>query len=296
MYVAESRWSRGESSLEAGLYLVPGARLQTIVSRGLAMDTRFLAAAETPADTVNLFLLHEGSVGIGLDEAATVAGHAPCWWVASRDEFELRRGPAASFSLRGEPRRSVEICLAVDRLHVPPGLRHGLRASSSALTASVAALFDRASSHRAQRVDRCRDLFRALSAEGICTLPTELDEGAHERSIQRILDSFDPLYQRHQTSAYAQLLAGLAGMSLRQTTRDVAAMTQLFRLPGNNLRELLRVLRLRRATMLLSAPGLSLEDVASEIGYGSLTALGRAFRDAGLPPPRDIRVALQSPA
>ena len=42
----------------------------------------------------------------------------------------------------------------------------------------------------------------------------------------------------------------------------------------------MRVLRLRAAVLLLSAPGGTPSDVARTVGYGSLDAMGRAFRDA----------------
>ena len=44
--------------------------------------------------------------------------------------------------------------------------------------------------------------------------------------------------------------------------------------------------------MLLSAREASIAKIAATIGYGSTTAMDRAFRNAKLPPPRDVRRAM----
>jgi len=58
---------------------------------------------------------------------------------------------------------------------------------------------------------------------------------------------------------------------------------------GDSFRDVVSDVRLRWAVLLLSAPALPIRDIARASGYGSLQALGRAFRDAGLPPPSAVR-------
>jgi hypothetical protein len=53
--------------------------------------------------------------------------------------------------------------------------------------------------------------------------------------------------------------------------------------------------RLRAATLMLSSPGVTPSDVARIVGYGSLDAMGRAFRDARLPAPSDVQAAVRYP-
>jgi AraC-like DNA-binding protein len=55
----------------------------------------------------------------------------------------------------------------------------------------------------------------------------------------------------------------------------------------------MRVLRLRAAVLLLSAPEATPSDVARTVGYGSLDAMGRAFRDAHLPAPSVVQQAVR---
>jgi AraC-like DNA-binding protein len=50
---------------------------------------------------------------------------------------------------------------------------------------------------------------------------------------------------------------------------------------------------LRVAVMLLSAPDATASDVSQVVGYGSLDAMGRAFRDAKMPPPSTILAAVK---
>ena len=52
------------------------------------------------------------------------------------------------------------------------------------------------------------------------------------------------------------------------------------------------MLRLRAAVLLLSAPDATPNEVAKVVGYGSLDAMGRAFRDAQLPPPSLVQGAV----
>jgi transcriptional regulator GlxA family with amidase domain len=98
-----------------------------------------------------------------------------------------------------------------------------------------------------------------------------------------------PLYQDLATSASLKQIAPLAGLSLRQIGRDLRELTQTFGLFGRGFRDAMRVLRLRAAVLLLSAPDSSPSDVARTVGYGSLDAMGRAFRDALLPAPRVVQ-------
>jgi len=102
-----------------------------------------------------------------------------------------------------------------------------------------------------------------------------------------------PLYQDLATSASLKQIAALAGLSLRQLGRDLRDLTRTFGLFGTGFRDAMRVLRLRAAVLLLSAPDGSPSDVARTIGYGSLDAMGRAFRDAHLPAPSIVQEAVR---
>jgi AraC-like DNA-binding protein len=102
-----------------------------------------------------------------------------------------------------------------------------------------------------------------------------------------------PLYHDLATSASLKQIAALAGLSLRQLGRDLTDLTRTFGLFGTGFRDAMRILRLRAAVVLLSAPEATAHDVARVVGYSSLDAMGRAFRDAQLPAPSLVHTAVR---
>ena len=88
-------------------------------------------------------------------------------------------------------------------------------------------------------------------------------------------------------------LSGLLGLSGRQITRDIKALATAIAAPGARWRNTMLDWRIRQATTLLSAPNTTVTEVAKEVGYGSVEAMGRAFRDAGLRAPTDVRSSMR---
>jgi len=287
MYIASSVWQGATASLETILHLVNDARIHAVETRGLHFDSRFLAPTEPAPSTVNLFLLVEGRAQVDARWYDT-----PCYFAVGPDEFERREPAARAFRFEGEPRRSIEVCLGVDRLHASLGLTHGAHPLPESVTRAARSLFDRELSQEA-RVERASMLIAALAEHRLCTLPVDVDDGERGASLQRVVSSFVALFRNQDKSAYGKVLADLAQVSVRQATRDVSTLYRRFRLPGSSPRELFRVLRLRRVTLFLSAQDESLEDVARAVGYSGLDAMSRALRDAGLPPPGEIRRRLR---
>ncbi|MDX2093227.1 MAG: hypothetical protein SFX73_35620, partial [Kofleriaceae bacterium] len=111
----------------------------------------------------------------------------------------------------------------------------------------------------------------------------------------RLWDVLRPLYEDLATSASLKQIAIVAKLSLRQLGRDLGDLTRTFGLFGAGFRDAMRVLRLRAAVLLLSSPGASPSDVAKGVGYGSLDAMGRAFRDASLPAPSVVQEYVRYP-
>jgi transcriptional regulator GlxA family with amidase domain len=125
---------------------------------------------------------------------------------------------------------------------------------------------------------------RGLAASVVTTEP--------ERFV-RLWAVIRPLYQNLATSASLKQIAQLTDLSLRQLGRDLTDLTQTFGLFGAGFRDAMRVLRLRASVLLLSAPDATPSDVAHTVGYGSLDAMGRAFRDAHLPAPSVLQQAVR---
>ena len=87
-------------------------------------------------------------------------------------------------------------------------------------------------------------------------------------------------------------VASHAGLSTRSVARDLAAFTQAHVVPFQSWRSGTRQMRLKLAVLALSAPDLPITEVAKLVGYGSVDAMSRAFRDAAQPPPREVRSTL----
>jgi transcriptional regulator GlxA family with amidase domain len=87
-------------------------------------------------------------------------------------------------------------------------------------------------------------------------------------------------------------MSGATGLSVSQAEREVQRLVSLFGMVGPGLRNVTHHLRLKVAVLFLSADGVSVGDVAQAVGYGSVDAMARAFRLAGLAAPSVIQESL----
>ena len=122
----------------------------------------------------------------------------------------------------------------------------------------------------------------------------------HSEALRRLHGSGNPRAQRTQDAMFqtVQSLAKQpmlvdaterAGLTERQVRREVKQLQEEYDLLDRGFRETVRRWRLTTAVLLLSARHLAINDVASAVGYSSATALGRAFKQAGMPSPSKVR-------
>ncbi len=71
--------------------------------------------------------------------------------------------------------------------------------------------------------------------------------------------------------------------------RVAARMFEELVLPAGSWRSLLRMTRLGFAALLLSAPDLTIREIAKAVGYANAEALTNAFPRAGLPAPTTVQ-------
>lgn len=256
---------------------------------GLVFDSRF--CARLPAsDRVTLMMSTEGQ----FQPADADVVSEPSLW--SLTDGELEGVPPSARTLRswGEPAVVVSLWLDRDLVRVPVGLDEGPRPLSPAVRAAIPRLHggddppgDRDAQRRAYLA-----ILEALTEEEVIARDvldeSEVDEPAQ---LERLWSALAELYAKQDTGTTIDLLSVLAATSPRQIYRDARELLERFELAGS-FRQHVRVLRLRRAAMLLSAPTLSIDEVARTVGYGGSDAMARAFRDAGLPAPSVIRAAL----
>jgi len=281
---AESHIEFGTSTLRSTVFLERRLRLHMVRRDRLLFDTAFAAPAKAKTAFAHLFAQLSGTF--------TIAGGppipAPCAFVLAETEFDRVVPGALTFRSFGARCTIIEARVLATDLRRPIGLAHGPVELAPPVWAAYQAL------QETRGEAAVHDLVAALDASGVVSheMAASVVAAEPERFL-RLWAVMRPLYQSHATSASLKQIAALAGISLRQLGRDFRDLTRTFGLFGAGFRDAMRVLRLRAAAVLLSAPGGTPSDVARTVGYGSLDAMGRAFRDANLPAPSVVAEAVR---
>jgi AraC-like DNA-binding protein len=280
--IANSSVSVGASTLRMCVILERSFRGSIISRDRMVHDSRYAVGAIND-DWAVLYVTVRGwfETGERRDEA-------PVCYLMDSGEFE-QPGVAAGFRSWGAPAVVVELVVPVSALSTTRvGLAWGPVQLGASAWAAVAALTQ--SFESGAPVDRAMlELVSVLAEEGIVThdlaASVLLEE---EPAIARVWGAIARRLSTFATSTSLQELADLAGVSIAQAGRDIKQLLVRFPYLGSKFRELAWMMRLRLALQLLTAPDVTVTEVASVIGYGSLAAMDRAFRDAGLPPPSTI--------
>ena len=284
MLSAGSTRTVSKSTLKSTIFLERRFRAHLVSRDRLLYDSAFAPPAKKTTPYVHLFVQLRGAFEVaGVPSAA-----APCAYVLAETEFDRVQPGSKTFRSFGAPGTVVEIRLAATDLKRPVGIANG----AIELPAPV--------------WDAYHELERTQSEAALHQLIVRLGEGDvvnpdlassvvvnEPERYQRIWSSLKPFYNDLAMSTSLKQLAVIAGLSLRQLGRDLGDFTRDFGLFGGGFRDASRVLRLRAAVLFLSAPGATPSDVAKIVGYGSLDAMGRAFRDAKLPAPSVVQQAVR---
>jgi len=272
------------STMRSTIFLERRLRAHLVTRDHLLYDSAYAPPAKQPSPVVHLYATLRGTLAI--TGATPVSGR--CAYVLAESEFDRVVSGARTFRSYGEPVVIVELRVPASDLHRPAGLDHGPVAMPDAVWDAYAALeetrTETALHQLIARLGEARILSRDLTASVV--------EHEPERFV-RLWTVLEPLYKDLATSASLKQIATIAGLSLRQLGRDLGELTRTFGLFGAGFRDAMRVLRLRAACLLLSAPTATPSEVAKAVGYGSLDAMGRAFRDAHLPAPSVVQEAVR---
>lgn len=274
----------GASTLETTVFLERRFRGHVVRRDRLLYDSAFAPRARAASPFVHVYASLSGTLAIA--GAAPITG--PQAYVLAESEFE-RVGPGTrTFRSYGAPGVIVELRVPAADVRRPIGLDHGPLELPPAAWDAYHAL------ERAPGEPALHRLIGALGAARVLSddLTASVVPEEPERFV-RLWTALRPLYEDLATSASLKQIAVLARLSLRQLGRDLGDLTRTFGLFGGGFRDAMRVLRLRAAVLLLSAPGGTPSDVARAVGYGSLDAMGRAFRDAQLPAPSVVQGAVR---
>ncbi len=291
MLVATSTREFGGSAMRSAIFLERQLRAHLISRDRLVFDSRYAPPAKKPSVFVHLYAQVRGDFASG---GMTRSG--PHAWMLAETEFDRVMPSSVTFRSSGAPAVIVELRVPATAVRVPIGLAHGPLALPATVWDAYLAL-DAAFSSGAD-VGKLGVLLRDVLAglDGANVLSSSLVSSVVREEPERyarLWQVLRPLYEDFATSASLKQISTLAKLSLRQLGRDLGDLTRDFGMFGGGFRDTMRVLRLRAAVLLLSAPEASPGEVAKTVGYGSLDAMGRAFRDADLPAPSTVQQAVR---
>ncbi|HEY0195880.1 MAG TPA: AraC family transcriptional regulator [Kofleriaceae bacterium] len=284
MLSATSTVEFGGGVLSSTVFLERRLRVHVLRRDRLVFDSAYSPPAKLATPFVHLVAQLSGTfVPAG---GAPVA--APCAFVLDESEFDRVEPGSQTVRSFGERCTVIELRVPVADVELLIGVGRGPAALAppvwQALEALGAAPDEAAVLHLIGALGQTGALRQDLTASVVEVEP--------ER-FQRVWAVLRPLYQDLAVSASLKQISTLAGVSLRQLGRDFTELTRTFGLFGAGFRDTMRIIRLRAAVLLLSAPDATPSDVARLVGYGSLDAMGRAFRDASLAAPSIVQDAVR---
>ena len=286
MLSATSLRSFGSSTLKTTIFLERQFRAHLVVRDRLLYDTTYAPPAKKAQPFVHLYATLKGWISVDGGEPRP----APHVFVLAETEFDRMEKGAATFRSWGNPGVIVELRVPAQTVRVPIGIANGPLALPDSVWTAYQRLETEASEGALYQV-----LVELVTA-GVLTKDLTASVATQEpERFMRLWTVLKPLYEDQATSASLKQIAIVAKLSLRQLGRDLSEVTRTFGLFGAGFRDAMRVLRLRAAVLMLSAPGSTPSDVARSVGYGSLDAMGRAFRDAQLPAPSVVQAAVRYP-
>jgi AraC-like DNA-binding protein len=288
MLIARGHTHIGQGDLRWAVVFA-GKLWSILVDRdGLVHDTRFVPpAADTKRPTVCLYLLLSGSFSVHGGRCF----ESPAAFVLSDEQLEGAQGRRPlTFSAKGHPFSSIQVYLAGSDLSVTPGAAP-VEVALDERTWEAARAAARLSEHDDDALQRAFTAFIEATAKSGVLGPNvavrALDPPSNAFSL--LWRALRPMIERFYLSPTLQEVGDATGVSTRQVERYVQQFVAWFALVGEGWRPSTRHLRLKLAVILLSAEGASVADVAGAVGYMSSDAMGRAFRDAGLPPPTVVQ-------
>ncbi|MEJ7603245.1 MAG: hypothetical protein WKG01_35485 [Kofleriaceae bacterium] len=284
MLSANSTRHFGASTLKTTIFLERRLRAHLVYRDRLVYDSAYAPPAKQETQNVHIYASLRGVMA--MDGAPPVSGAQA--FVLAESEFDRVMPESRKFRSYGEPCVIVELRVPAADLRRPIGMHHGPLVLPDQVWEAYHALEADPSEPTLHR------LIIQLGSAGILSsdLTSSVVAEEPERFI-RLWKVMKPLYEDLATSTSLKQIATIAGLSLRQLGRDLGELTRTFGLFGAGFRDAMRVLRLRAAVLLLSAPDGTPSEVARAVGYGSLDAMGRAFRDARLPAPSMVQEAVR---
>ena len=292
MLIARGSIGIGASTMAWAVAFGPRLRFAIAHRRGLVLDTRFVPASTHEADDDPcLYVVLRGS----WRDSEGSHFQAPAAFVVSEQQLEGAFGERP-FTYRCDPHdflvveahfRAGDTPLRAGVHPVPVVLEPGVWAALG----QVAAI---ESHDDSSLIDALCTFADRLGETGLlaATLP-QLVRRPASLPLRLLWTAIRPMAERLDLLPTLQQVGDSIGVSSRQVDRYVREFLVSSRLVGRAWRPASLHLRLKMAVVLLSAPEAKVGEVARIVGYGSIDAMGRAFRDAGLGSPSAVQEAHQ---
>ncbi len=284
MLSATSTRTFGGGTLQSTIFLERRLRAHLVTRDRLLYDSEFGSRGRAPGGVAHLYVTLRGM----LQRSGDPPHAGPHAYAIAETEFDHVVPGARTFRSFGAPCELVELRVPAADLRRPIGLDRGPLELPPPVWDAYGALARERSEAAVHRLLDALGEAGVLSRDLIASVVTTEPE-----RFVRVWSVLRPLYGELATSTSLKQVAQIARLSLRQLGRDLRDFTSTFNLYGGGFREAMRVLRLRAAVTLLSAPDATPGEVARTVGYGSLDAMGRAFRDAHLPAPSIVAEAVR---
>ncbi|MEZ4367574.1 MAG: hypothetical protein R2939_15045 [Kofleriaceae bacterium] len=279
MLVAHTDLRLGGGRLSSTILLERRFRVHLVERDRVVFDNRFLPPGRRSRSFAHLYATLEGAFET---EVAGLVG--PSLHVIGEDEFDVVTPDAPRFRSHGAPVRIFELRIRTRELRVPVGLAHGPVPLSAEAWRAIERVV------RAPSTTSVRGVLVALATDGVIVPEVAATVVAEESAmVQRLWAPMQARYQAFDTAPSIKGIAEDAGVSVVTAARYLRKIVNTFGLHGSTFRDVMYVMRLRMAAMLLSAPGVTVGEVAAQVGYGSLEAMDRAFANAGLPVPSALQ-------
>lgn len=287
MLFALSRTDFAGARITGALYLDRRVRVHALIKERLRFDARYFVPCPAARDIVTLYAALGGWLEIAGALRAT-----PSLWVLAEDEFERVRPGVTGLRAWGAPSMTVELRVAREAVRGPIGLAAGPRPVGAPTWEALRRMLPPGAPGLAPAPAAAAsvvDLLAHLERDGIVARHEAPLVVAEDPALLRLWQCVAPAYDCQATSTTIDDVAVASGRSSRQARRDLKRLVREFDLFGGDFRKVTHLLRLRTAVLLLSAPTATVTDVAARVGYSGTVAMARAFRDARLPAPSELR-------
>jgi AraC-like DNA-binding protein len=283
--LARGSVSIGDGNLRWTVAFAPRLWCSAYVQSGLVVDTRLIApSSEPPRETACVCVILSGA----LRSHAGSRWDAPTALILSGQQLDGADGTRNfTYSLAGDAVSVVELNLWTKDLLVRPQAVPPTVDLDDAILEAVRELHAYPDDVLEEAIER---LLRYLADRRVLSPPAvEAMLQPTSTTAALLWSAFRPMTEGLYLNPTMQEVGALTGLSTRVVARYVEKFVGEFGLAGGAWRASTHYLRLRLAAILMTAEGATASEVALRVGYRSSDAMARAFRDAGMLAPTEIK-------